>query len=311
MPKISAIIFFFISLSVCGQDITGVWTGYIQTPGSKLEYELVISNGDTRLDGYSLLIYLKDGIENIGMKKAKIKQTKNKIYFEDGELIYDNYTTQPRRVKMFGNLSLTIKDTLLVLQGNFSTRSLDFRDMRTYSGEVYLEKTNHPLTSKMLETMDELNFAPDLSFIKATTTVTKKPPPDNIKKTEPIVKKQELKPVERKIEVVSEIAFSSDSLELNFYDNGTIDGDTISMVLNGKVLADKIMLTAKAFRLTIPTKMNIGDSLMLVVHAESLGLIPPNTGLLIIKDGDNRHEVRFEGDMQKSSAVILRRKNKL
>jgi len=47
---------------------------------------------------------------------------------------------------------------------------------------------------------------------------------------------------------------------------------------------------------------------MLVMHAESLGLIPPNTGLLIIQDGENRYEVRFEGDLQRSSAVILRKK---
>jgi len=37
-------------------------------------------------------------------------------------------------------------------------------------------------------------------------------------------------------------------------------------------------------------------------------LIPPNTGLLVIMDGTTRHEIRFEGDMQRSSAVILRKK---
>ena len=309
MGKLLAIIFFLISFSVSGQDITGVWTGYIQTPGSQLEFELAIDNGNKGLSGYSLLIYLKEGIENIGMKKAKIRRTKNKIYFEDGELIYDNYTTQPRRVKMFGNVRLTKKDTLLVLQGNFSTRSLDFRDMRTYSGEVYLEKTNRPLTSKVLVTMDELNFVHNLSFMKTKQPVTKKTPPGSTQTTGHLaVTKQELKPTERKIEVVKEIVFSSDSLQLNFYDNGTVDGDTISMVLNGKVIADKIMLTTNAFRMMIPAKINIGDSLILVIHAESLGLIPPNTGLLIIQDGNNRHEIRFEGDMQRSSAVILKRK---
>jgi hypothetical protein len=47
---------------------------------------------------------------------------------------------------------------------------------------------------------------------------------------------------------------------------------------------------------------------MLVMHVESLGLIPPNTGLLIIEDRTTRHEIRFEGDMRKSSAVMLSRK---
>src|SRR6188768_4521027 len=125
--KIFATIFFLFPLSVSAQDITGVWTGYIKTPGSQLEYELAISNGEKKLSGYSLIIYPKDGIENIGIKKAKIKQTKKEIYFEDGELVYDNFTTQPRRVKMFGKLSLILKDTFMILQGSFDTRSLDFR----------------------------------------------------------------------------------------------------------------------------------------------------------------------------------------
>ena len=92
------------------------------------------------------------------------------------------------------------------------------------------------------------------------------------------------------------------------YDNGTIDGDTISMVLDGKIIAEKIKLTTNAFRVTIPTRINQNDSLMLVMHAESLGLIPPNTGLLIIQDGATRYEIRFEGDLQRSSAIILRKK---
>jgi len=45
-----------------------------------------------------------------------------------------------------------------------------------------------------------------------------------------------------------------------------------------------------------------------ILHAENLGSIPPNSGLLIIEDGSERYEVRFKGDMEKSSAVKLRRK---
>src|SRR6187200_151953 len=301
-------IFFFLPLWLSAQDITGVWTGYIKTPGSQLEYELAISGGDKKLSGYSLIIYPKDGIENIGIKTAKIKHGKKEIYFEDGELVYDNFTTQPRRVKMFGNLTLIIKDTLMILRGTFSTRSLDFRDTRTYSGEVYLQKTARPLSSKMLITMDEINLVHNFSFVKKTKGV-KQPTNNNIKKeTSGTIIKPPLKSTERKIQKISEIFFSSDSLQLSFYDNGTVDGDTISMVLNGRVIAEKIKLTTNAYRITIPARIDQNDSLLLVMHAESLGLIPPNTGLLIIQDGETRHEIRFEGDLQRSSAVLLRKK---
>jgi hypothetical protein len=159
----------------------------------------------------------------------------------------------------------------------------------------------------MLVTMDELKFVHGLSFVKVKRPVVKKPPA-NTKKTEATAAIKELKPGERKIQKVSEIFFSNDSLQLSFYDNGTIDGDTITMVLNGKIIAEKIKLTTNAYRIMIPAKINVDDSLLLVMHAESLGLIPPNTGLLVILDGATRHEIRFEGDMQKSSAVVLRKK---
>ena len=308
--KIIATIFIIIPLFISGQDISGVWTGYIKTPGSQLEYELAISLGDKSLGGYSLLIYLNNGIENIGIKKAKIKQTKKEIYFEDGELVYDNFTTQPRRTKMFGTLNLIIKDTLMILQGNFSTRSIDFRDTRTYSGEVYLEKTSRPFASKMLVTMDELSYVHNLSFSRTKRPVAKKPivsePP---KKPEtPVIAKKDLQLNERRIQKLSDIVFSGDSLQLSLYDNGTIDGDTVTIMVGGRTIAEKIKLSTNAYRINLPSKINPGDSLMLIMHAESLGLIPPNTGLLIIQDGNNRHEIRFESDMQKSSAIILRKK---
>ena len=80
MVKIIISTLFFFPIWLSAQDITGVWTGYIKTPGSQLEYELAIGNGEKNLSGYSLIIYPKDGIENIGIKKAKIKQTKKEIY---------------------------------------------------------------------------------------------------------------------------------------------------------------------------------------------------------------------------------------
>jgi hypothetical protein len=308
--KILAAIFFVFPLFISAQDMSGVWAGYIKTPGSQLEYELAISIGDKSLSGYSLLIYLTNGIENIGIKKAKIRQTRNELHFEDGELVYDNYTTQPRRTKMFGTLRLITKDSLMILQGNFNTRSIDFRDTRTYSGEVYLQKTSRPFASKMLVTMEELNFAHHLSFSKTKRPVKVKTPTNNLpKKTEaPVTKVRDLPLTERRIQKLSDITFSSDSLQLSLYDNGTIDGDTVTMVVDGRMIAEKIKLTTNAFRINLPARINTGDSLMLIMHAESLGLIPPNTGLLIIQDGNNRHEIRFESDMQKSSAIILRKK---
>jgi hypothetical protein len=59
---------------------------------------------------------------------------------------------------------------------------------------------------------------------------------------------------------------------------------------------------------TLYTTSELGDSLQVVMYAESLGKIPPNTGLLIVMDGKKRHEVRFSGDLKKNAAITFRRR---
>ena len=112
----------------------------------------------------------------------------------------------------------------------------------------------------------------------------------------------------RTTEVIRTIDFKSDSLTLTLYDNGIVDGDTVSVVLNGEVIIPKQGLSGQAFRKVIKIPPVSGDSLQLVLYAENLGSIEPNSGLLIIEDGPERYEVSFKGDMKNSSAVKLRRK---
>ena len=111
----------------------------------------------------------------------------------------------------------------------------------------------------------------------------------------------------RKVENIQALYFKSDSLQLTLYDNGEVDGDTVSVIMNGTVIMPRVGLTTNAVKKTIYTK-DAGDSIQLVMYAETLGTIPPNTGLLIVYDGNDRYEIRFSGDMQKSSGIVFRRR---
>ena len=127
-------------------------------------------------------------------------------------------------------------------------------------------------------------------------------------KEKEIVIKSSNEVVKRETEIIRTVLFTSDSLVISLYDNGEIDGDTVSLVLNGNVIMSKQGLTDKAIRKTIAAS-EIGDSSKLVLYAENLGRIPPNSGLLILQDGNERYQIRFSGDLQKNSAVILRRRH--
>ena len=122
----------------------------------------------------------------------------------------------------------------------------------------------------------------------------------------PVISSEEL--AKRKIETIRTVDFKSDSITLTLYDNGVVDGDTVSIIMNGKVIMPNEGLSTKAITKTIYITPDMGDSLQLIMYAENLGSIAPNTGLLIIKDGEESYQIRFSGDLQKNSAIILRRK---
>lgn len=103
--------------------------------------------------------------------------------------------------------------------------------------------------------------------------------------------------------------FESDSLLLTLYDNGEVDGDTVTVLMNGNVIFSKVGLTTKATSKTIYITPDM-DSVKLVMYAENLGEIPPNTGLMIVNDADKRYDVRFSADLKTNAAIVLRRKKK-
>ncbi len=111
----------------------------------------------------------------------------------------------------------------------------------------------------------------------------------------------------RSIETIQTVYFKNDSLNLILYDNGEVDGDTVSVVVNGKVIMGKKGLSTKAITETLYITPEMGDSLQMIMYAENLGAIAPNTGLLIVLDGKDRYEIRFSGDLNKNAAIIFKR----
>ena len=112
---------------------------------------------------------------------------------------------------------------------------------------------------------------------------------------------------DRKNETIQDLYFKNDSLILSLYDNGVVDGDTVSVYLNGENIISKQKLKESAIKKTIYISA-ASDSVQLVLFAENLGTIPPNTGLLTVRDGEDIYQVRFSADLQKNASVILRRK---
>ena len=109
----------------------------------------------------------------------------------------------------------------------------------------------------------------------------------------------------RENELTKTLIVRNEEVIVKLYDNGEIDDDTISVYLdNNLVLSSKRLSTTP---LTINLKMSEDNSEhVLVMVAENLGKIPPNTSLMIVNDGDKRYEVRITSTEQKNAMVRFR-----
>lgn len=124
-----------------------------------------------------------------------------------------------------------------------------------------------------------------------------------IKMKEPVYIPPVLK--NRENEVVQSITVHTNEININIYDNGTIDHDTISVYLDKKLVINHQMLTTNA--ITLKIKMDETTAYHeLVMVADNLGDIPPNTSLMVVKAGDKQYEVRIASTEQKNAVVIFK-----
>lgn len=98
------------------------------------------------------------------------------------------------------------------------------------------------------------------------------------------------------------IRVTSEFVNLHIYDNGEIDGDSISIFFNGYNILKNQRLTDKPITLQLPISRDKTQN-ELVMYAENLGSIPPNTALMIISDNSKRYEVRVSCDLQKNAVI--------
>ena len=106
----------------------------------------------------------------------------------------------------------------------------------------------------------------------------------------------------RKNELVREIFVDTGSIKLDFYDNGQIDGDTISVFVNGTPVVSGKMLTTKPITTYIKIDLKRTQQEVIMV-GENLGSIPPNTALMIVNAGDKRYQLYLTSDDKKNALV--------
>jgi len=130
--------------------------------------------------------------------------------------------------------------------------------------------------------------------------VTIIPPPIN--KADSISIPEEL--VKRKNKEQSHIEVNVKTITLNVYDNALIDGDTVSIFYNGKLLLSHQRLSEKpiVINIELDEKQTRHE---IILFAENLGSIPPNTALVVIYAGEKRYELFSSANLKENAVLVF------
>lgn len=309
--------------------ITGVWSGKINR--QKVEVK-IIQDGDS-LRGTSYYYESPTHYRRYSIKGYFNGETNEAVWWDDQlleEVTGKFGLSLPGKNAMLSSADFNCPgDGTMMLDGKSGKK-----DDPTPRGDVHLDKIGGPSFP------DEWDYVIDnylyggndpfiIDSIAAITAVPEKPQPviksvpqprspvivektrpEPVPKTEvPIVIVPPAKPLTieekfatRKKILTTEIPLEGDSIELRFYDNAEIDGDSISLFLNENLIFQHIRLTGSAYMIKMAVS-ELQESNELIMVAENLGSIPPNTSYMVAIVGENRYEARLEST-EGSSAMV-------
>jgi hypothetical protein len=262
-------LFFFLSLLVSAQDISGVWVGNYQsslfaTTPQKLVVEIFIYN-DSLITGASHLYYKHDQYEHYKIY-GRFKKEESLIYFSEDSTIAVKLGLWDENCLGNYTMKLTSTGNMLEMRGRWDDNSTAL--FHCASTGVWLEKK-----------------------VNKEIKQTKSKPVD--------------KNLERKSDIQSVVEISNtekDSILIELYDNGIIDNDSASLYLDDSLLLYKQFVSNKPVSLYITLDKQRPLS-KLKLAAESLGSIPPCTALMIITTKKKRYEVNVSSNFNSNGVV--------
>jgi len=275
-----------------GQNVSGKWYGKItQLPGgySQLyDFELELKQKKNIWgDSYA---YMKDSVEiRIGLSgfidQDTIRLSESRDWVRIDRVPW-NWVACIKNI----NVVYRKENEHEYLEGNWNGISKDSPYEDCIPGRVILSRTVEGLKQFLYEHRDSVMTAPAVMVTNESTA------PDF---NSPFLQTETQK--------VTEIQVHNRKLKLQLIDYLRADNDTVSIYLNRELMAKNVWISKRATVINFDLDPRL-ETHEILLYAENLGLIPPNTSELLIVDGNDTHKVMIVSDKQKTAAVYLRYK---
>jgi hypothetical protein len=305
MKKIFLLVFVLISLNTFSQSVSGYWYGsaFVKSSSSTNNYlvELILHQNKTQVKGI-INYYFKRTFRSIKVN--------------------GNYNTLTRELSLFnvpltyhGSLEDMEVDCIMDFLATLRVSKVSSNIIGTFRGKPGYQNTCADVNFNLKFNADiskEDSIMSAIKLYKETNQVWKPTYADTLvavnivpRKVVNYVVDEEYK--KRENVLANEITVSSDSLKVDFYDNGEVDGDSISIFYNNQLIAFNRMLSTRSvhFDIGLDTTKEVNE---ITMFADNLGAIPPNTALMVVFDGKKRYEIRMASSLEKNATVRIRRK---
>lgn len=301
---------YVLELEVNGTTATGSSYTYFTENGKRF-YTICKVEGTIEIKKKYIEIKEIERIKtNIPLNIINCFQVHKLTYFKKGdeETMEGNWVPSPNQKGNCGfGITNLIRRTLIKNYPGAYAKVQNNAETKTSTNAIVKVNT----TSK---TQKETTAKTTISTNKTSTKI------DTAKTTDPINKEgvvdSSTKEIEKTIQssedisklekrknlVIKTIEVESNIVKIDLYDNGEIDGDSISLFYNGKLLLSNRRLTDKSISLNLPVQAN-DETNELIMFAENLGSVAPNTALMVVTDGSNRYEIRITSDLEKSGVI--------
>jgi hypothetical protein len=318
-----------LSTSLQAQKITGIWRGYFSAAngifrddiGEEMyKYEVQIDQqSDNSVKGVtysykSTVFYGKSTMQGIYTANSK------NLILKELKLVELKIGSNSEPCLMTCYLDYVKIGKLEVLQGTFiSTNAKNKKDCG--SGKVYLErvlKSDFELEDFLAHPKPAAPITQQKPMVKPSKTDTDVIHKDNDtdksfntdKSSAPDIKKSvgaNATPkvlVQRDNFLIKRIISSEPAVKVELFDNGTIDNDTISLYHNNEQVIKKGKLNYQplTYSFNCGTEASTHE---LILVAENLGEIPPNTAIMVVTIGKKRQEIFLTSDEKKNAKIII------
>ena len=306
MKTLLSFLIAFTSILCQAQEINGSWYGHaeVMMQGTNNNYlaEMVIKQKGNEVQGV-MGYYFKNTYQSFLVRGTYDAKTRM-IEIRDIPVMYYRSSTSKPTVSciMDFQAQLLVSKVKTQLKGNF-LRDERYRYTCPDLEIVFFKDLNETNTDSLLREAVAVKkiWSPVLEEVVVTPTLVAEK--KESLQAEPVVAQF----AERKPYLLKEIEVVSDSVRITLYDNGDIDGDTVSVFYNKIPILKHQGLDVQGVNIYLYLDSTIAVH-EISLFAETMGSIPPNTALMIITDGVNRYELFSTSNLSLNGTVRIRRK---